>query len=46
MNRFHYARADDVAAAVRLHGGASALYGLATLIVAVLWVREERRAGR
>ena len=29
-----------------LHGSASALYALATLIVAVLWVRDERRAGR
>ena len=29
-----------------LHGAASALYALATLVVMVLWVREERRAGR
>ncbi len=29
-----------------LHGTATALYAVATLIVAVLWVRDERRAGR
>jgi len=29
-----------------LHGAATLIYGLATLVVVVLWVRDERRASR